>query len=169
VKSNWTCIINILHRALRILPSFLFVLLIYYNFYPQISEGLLWRGDKNLQRKCFPLWKVWTFSDNYYKNGTEQCYLIGWYLDVDMQLYALSMVVLLIYKYSPLTSKLIIGISSVLGLYQTFAYVQKNKILLIVHAYDSRFVKSYDVDQYMKPWQWIPTYFFGLFMGMLYF
>jgi len=168
-KSNWTCFINILHRALRILPTFLFVLLVYFNFYPQISEGLLWKGDKNLQSKCFPTWKVWTFTDNFYNNGASQCYLIAWYLDVDMQLYAISMIILLIYKYFPRISKITIGVTSAIGIYQNYIYLQQNKIPLIVHFYDSRYTKNYDIDQYMKPWQWIPTYFFGLLIGMLYY
>ena len=122
MKTNWACINSILNRALRLLPSYLFTLMIYYGLYPQFGSGHLWLMDKNNSYNCSPFSKVLLFYDNYVNNVSEMCWSFGWYLNVDMQLYLLSMILLLYYKYIPNIIKAIIWILIIYSIVQLFFY-----------------------------------------------
>lgn len=122
IKTNWTCISSILNRALRILPSYLFSLMIYYGLYPQFGSGHLWLIDKSIPYNCTPFSRVFFFYDNFVDNGNIMCWTLGWYLHVDMQLYAFSMIVLLYYKYIPNITKAIIWVLIIYSIVQLFLY-----------------------------------------------
>jgi peptidoglycan/LPS O-acetylase OafA/YrhL len=170
LKSNWVCLINIIHRALRILPAFLFAIMIYAAFYPYLSSGPLWLTDKGKINNCINIWKVVLFIDNLIGEGSGLCYAVGWYLYVDMQLYAMSMPILLLYKYKIKLCKILIWVFIVIGIVQLFIYCQLTGFSVPVRLIDLQ--NSYPFswrDQYIKPWKWMAAYFFGLFMGILYY
>jgi hypothetical protein len=45
MKGDWKMIMNILNRALRILPSFLFIIMFYIAYYSHLGSGQLWNGN----------------------------------------------------------------------------------------------------------------------------
>jgi peptidoglycan/LPS O-acetylase OafA/YrhL len=45
MKENWHRSTNILQRMLRILPSFLFVIMLYIAYYPHLASAQLWDGN----------------------------------------------------------------------------------------------------------------------------
>jgi peptidoglycan/LPS O-acetylase OafA/YrhL len=121
MKDNWACLINIFHRALRILPSFLFVIMLYLAFYLHLGSGQLWSGELDALKNCDKIWRVFLFVGNFFG---DLCYGNGWYLCVDMQLYAFSMLILLVYKYKPMVSKILIWILIIIGIVQLLLFCQ---------------------------------------------
>jgi peptidoglycan/LPS O-acetylase OafA/YrhL len=126
VGDNWRLLINILQRALRILPSFLFVILLYLAYYPLLSPNQDWNGNNpplGSDSDCYHIWKVIFFIDNFVPLG-GLCYSVGWYLHVDMQLFVISMLILKLYKNKPKTCKILIWILIVVSIIQLFVYSQ---------------------------------------------
>jgi peptidoglycan/LPS O-acetylase OafA/YrhL len=103
LKDDWRLSINILQRVLRILPSFLYVILLYVAYYPLLSPNQDWNGNNpplGTDGDCSQFWKVILFIDNFVPLG-GMCYSVGWYLHVDMQLFVISMFILKLYKNKP--------------------------------------------------------------------
>jgi peptidoglycan/LPS O-acetylase OafA/YrhL len=122
MKDDWACVVNIFHRALRILPSFLFIIMLYLAFYMHlVTSGQLWPGEISATKNCEKIWRVFLFVNNFFG---ELCFGNGWYLYVDMQLYAFSMLILLLYKYNSTASKILIWILIMIGIVQLLIFCQ---------------------------------------------
>lgn len=92
----------------------------------------------------------------------------GWYIQNDMQLFVLSMLVLFIYSIKPLLSKILILILTIGSFIFTFSYTYRNSILVSTHLVDFLSYGDYFIDVYFKPWARCPPYLLGILLGMLY-
>jgi len=107
-------------------------------FYPHLGSRQLWNSDKtNIGANCVNFWKVLLFIDNLV-TPRGQCYPIAWYLEVDMQLYVLSMLILLLYTHYQQVSKWVIFALSLIGTIQSIIYFQINNIVFIIHINDGQ-------------------------------
>ena len=74
------------HRFLRILPVYMFMMMIYVWLVPPLSEGPLWYQSRDIANGCDEYW--WTnflFLNNFLPRGLgNYCFGIGWYLANDM-------------------------------------------------------------------------------------
>ena len=92
----------------------------------------------------------------------------GWYLQNDMQLFILSMGLLLIYHFKPIVSKGLIWVLTILSLIFTFHYTYVNDITVTTHLADFAKWDTYMTDVYIKPWARCPPYIIGLYLGISY-
>jgi peptidoglycan/LPS O-acetylase OafA/YrhL len=161
-----------LQRALRILPAFLFIILLYIAYYPHLSTSQSWDGNNpplGAYADCYQIWKVILFIDNFYSMGNGMCYNVGWYLHVDMQLFVISMFVLKLYQSKPKTCKILIWVLIAISIVQLFIYSQLTDYANGVLMEDSpRTGPSWGLE-YTKPWKWMGPYLFGIYSGMLYY
>lgn len=74
-----------IHRILRIVPLYMFMMAYYYCIFPYLSSGPIWRLTDAVNKDCDEYW--WTnflFLNNFIPNGRgNDCFGIGWYLAND--------------------------------------------------------------------------------------
>jgi len=158
-----------LHRLWRILPPYVFCLVLWWKIGVLLGRGPYWFRWLSFTRRCDMYW--WTnllFINNlipYDIPETDQCFYISWYLANDMQFYFISPFLLLIYlynnKYGLLITSLICIISMILSGYVTWKYD------LSPHTFDGRSVQAYSRIMYTKPQYRISTYLIGMIAGMI--
>ena len=51
-KNNWTILRNIIYRALRILPTYLFIILFYYSCITHLTNGPNFSASKGAIHNC---------------------------------------------------------------------------------------------------------------------
>lgn len=91
-----------IHRFLRILPVYLFMLYFYMSIYPSASSGPMWLNHGIVTKDCEEYW--WTiplFLNNFIPHGYgNQCLGVGWYLANDIQFFAVGPLLILMYYFS---------------------------------------------------------------------
>lgn len=92
----------------------------------------------------------------------------GWYLQNDIQLFIISMLLLFIYRKHKKLSKVLISLIVVGSCVFTFSYTYRNDIPNVYHFSDAVAMKDYQKDVYIKPWARCPPYLLGLLLGMFY-
>jgi hypothetical protein len=117
-------------------------------------------------KNCDAFYKVVFFIDDFIGGGI--CIGASWYLHVDMQLYCTAMILLMLYKYSRFASKLTLWLVSSGFFIKSLVYSYMHETKILIDYNNSVSSVSWEKDQYLKPWLWVPTYYFGLFIGMLY-
>lgn len=114
---------------------------------------------------CENIFKIIFFAENLFG---QQCYSSAWYLDADMQIFSISMLLLLLYKKHKKLGKIILMIISGVCLIQVFIYSYSHNVKVRVDIKSAAFQYKWGTDQYTKPWLWIPNYFLGIFIAILY-
>jgi peptidoglycan/LPS O-acetylase OafA/YrhL len=125
MKPDWRLSLNILNRALRLLPSFLFIILFFIAYYSHLGSGQLWNGNNPPLggfENCYQIWKVILFIDNFYMFGGQMCYTVAWYLYPDMQLFVISMFVFKLYPNHRKACKILILVLIFVSVLQLFIY-----------------------------------------------
>jgi len=94
---GWTFVY--LHRLLRILPMYIFMMIIYNWFARRVGSGPLWFETDAMTENCDEYW--WSnllFINNFVPNGKGNgCFGIGWYLANDMQFFWFSPIIIMVY------------------------------------------------------------------------
>ena len=95
--AGWTFVY--LHRLLRILPLYMFMMLIYNFFVRRIGSGPLWFQTEIMTQHCDEYWwSNFLFLNNFIPNGRgNRCFGIGWYLANDMQFFWFSPIIIIVY------------------------------------------------------------------------
>jgi peptidoglycan/LPS O-acetylase OafA/YrhL len=123
-KTNAEYLIAILQRAMRLWPSYLVAIMIFYALYEHTGSGPIWGNDEPIIRRCEHFWQSIIFIDNLVDNGKSECLGWGWYLQNDMQLFVISMIIMLIYSKNKLIAKVTASILIIASLIFTFVYCQ---------------------------------------------
>jgi hypothetical protein len=139
---------------------------LFVSLYAHLAEGPKWYKDKSMLKNCDAFYKVVFFIDDFIGGGI--CIGASWYLHVDMQLYCTAMILLMLYKYSRFASKLTLWLVSSGFFIKSLVYSYMHETKILIDYNNSVSSVSWEKDQYLKPWLWVPTYYFGLFIGMLY-
>jgi hypothetical protein len=85
----------ILHRFIRIWPTYMVAILLFWKIAPYLGNGPIWSIFYRLSCSCNDggvLWNVF-FIDNFGDhgpNGMDYCFGWGWYLAVDFQLFLIT-------------------------------------------------------------------------------
>lgn len=170
----------ILHRFIRLTPSYLFAIFIQTSLYPFIvnsPDGLLVRaGAKN--DMCHKYW--WTnllYINNFYPwEMYDECLGWAWYLANDMQFYIISPLFLIImYKFHLKGAVISIGFSVLLFTIISALIVGLKDLPVLISvawlpntpANVRARVGDFGDDFYSKPYTRINPYLIGLFFGFI--
>ena len=93
----------------------------------------------------------------------------GWYLQVDVQLFIFSMLILFLYRKSRFASLMAIYLTVALSFAYVFQQSYDHGYKYPTHIADLDGSGQYLHDIYYKPWGRCPTYLYGLLMGILYY
>uniref|UniRef100_A0A7M5UX06 Nose resistant-to-fluoxetine protein N-terminal domain-containing protein n=2 Tax=Clytia hemisphaerica TaxID=252671 RepID=A0A7M5UX06_9CNID len=171
----------VLHRFIRLTPSYMFAIFIQTSLYPYIvnsPDGLLVRaGAKNDQ--CHTHW--WSnllYINNIYPwKMAEECLGWSWYLANDMQFFVISPLFLFfMYRYKLKGALISIGSGILLSTIATIAIVAGKGLPSLISiawlpgvpANDRAQVGIFGDDVYVKPWTRINPYLIGLLFGFLF-
>ena len=88
-----------LHRLLRLSPSYYFIVFFSFKILPYIGSGPLWYfTDVHYCEKYW--WTDLLYINNFYPNDlAKTCYVIGWYVAINMQFFIISPIFLLLLYY----------------------------------------------------------------------
>ena len=156
-----------LHRLYRIVPSYLYILLLMWTAIKYLGSGPLWFQQSDLDIDCEKYW--WTnmlFINNFLPNGDGNlCLPQSWYLANDMQFFILTPPLLYVYhKWKRWVGwALLIGLTAVsvgVSLYIADLYAYKVVAIAPENA-------SFYYNFYMKPYTRFPPYALGILSGIL--
>jgi len=163
------------HRWMRIWPTYIICILIYYKIMPHLGEGPIWFNYTNMLKTCDDgnVWKNVFFVDNLFPHGEmgiKYCYGWAWYLSNDMQFFLITPFLLFLFIKRPkygvfavlglLAAALIASISVVASFDYFYNYPSKN----LPQEIQSSFMDNY----YYLPYARIPPYLIGMLFGFLY-
>lgn len=163
-RLNW--FLYYFHRVWRLSPAYFYALFFYMCVSVYMSDGPMWpRYMETVQETCGKYW--WTnvlYINNFIPSvWKDQCFLWGWYLAVDMQLYIVAPIVFVLYH----KSKMVAWVLVVLMIIGT-------TVINGVFAHQHHFVwNSFDPSQYMamiygKPYTRAAPWLLGILCGFLY-
>lgn len=92
----------LLHRFIRIWPTYMIAILIYWKIAPLLGSGPIWINYQLLTNACKNggiLWNMFFLDnfDDHGPSGMDYCFGWGWYLAVDFQLFLITPFILLAY------------------------------------------------------------------------
>ncbi|CAG9315129.1 unnamed protein product [Blepharisma stoltei] len=159
-----------IHRYLRIIPLYGF-LMIFYNFVIiSLGNGPLWSTTARLNNQCDSYW--WTnflFLNNFIPNGKGNgCFGVGWYLANDMQFFWLGQLLIILYYNAAKWLAWVINLLLVIaGLAIGISLAAEN------HFYVNVADPKMNVDlwfywYYTKPYIRFLPYFLGVWIGFIY-
>lgn len=163
--SEW-CLLY-LHRAYRILPGYMYILILLWSGIKFLGSGPLWFQQSRLDTDCGDYW--WTnglFLNNFLPSGLgNMCLTQSWYLANDMQFFVLSPPLLYLYhRYRKCIAWVLIcallclsvGISLWIAAYYDYNVVA-------IAPENSTFYYYF----YIKPYTRFPPYALGIISGLL--
>lgn len=155
------------HRVLRLMPMYIFILGIYWTLTPMMGEGPLWFSTKaTLESSNQYCWTNVLFINNFIpKEFYDECMPWAWFLAVDMQLYILTPFYVLTYAFNWIAGVLLIGLTFV-------AFFFSNGYL--VEKYDMKwnFIDQYENAEYFnlvygRPWTRCSPYLIGMATALI--
>jgi hypothetical protein len=109
------------------------------------------------------------YLNNFIDNGKSMCIDWGWYLQADFQIYAVCIIILIIYERFDRVASYLLTIILVLGsIAFNIAYTQQNHLKLLTNIAASANYYNYFLDIYIKPYTRWTSYFMGLYLGIFY-
>ncbi|XP_071959454.1 nose resistant to fluoxetine protein 6-like [Antedon mediterranea] len=157
-----------LYRFLRILPSYMFIIVLFIFIVPYLSQGPIWFSILRAN-DCRSYW--WTnmlFINNFYPiSFRDQCIEWSWYLANDMQFYVISSFLLVVLYKSKFLGISLVTLICCVSIATTFA-------LMAVNEFPSGFLgiidqrpkgEEYVSVVYAKPYCRISPYMVGLLLG----
>jgi peptidoglycan/LPS O-acetylase OafA/YrhL len=160
----------ILQRVLRIWPSYILAMMIYYSFYMRLGQGPLWSSQEPTVMLCQYMWRDIFFINNFVENGKEMCLNWGWYLQVDFQIFIVCVLLLFLYGKIHHNVSYLTGAVLVVGsITFNIVYTQMHNQKLFTNVEALMSYTNYLLDVYIKPYaRWTP-YFMGLYLGLFYY
>ena len=165
---NWPVLY--LHRFIRILPLYMFILFLSWSFSAYIGSGPMWYTFDETQADCTKYW--WTmplFINNLYMPNDDgaSCLTGSWYLANDMQFFLISPPIIYLYvKESRWAGWVLSGFLA--GVCVLFSSIVAWDLELNVVPASSE-DRYYMADYYYKPYTRIGPYALGLMCGFIYY
>lgn len=101
-KSGMKYFLAVVNRILRFWPSYFMAILLFYAILPHTGSGPFWKQAMTSTESCHSIWRPMLFIDNLVDNGNNMCMGWGWYIQNDMQLFVLCLLILMIYSKNKL-------------------------------------------------------------------
>lgn len=158
--------VYVLHRYLRITPSYLFVMAVFTSIVPRLSSGPFWYLTSGKLCNEF-MWTNVLYLGNlipWHMTLERSCMSWSWYLNNDFQFFCLTPLFVWLYNKKPVA-----GVAVVLSL------LTASVVALCIHSYHSLVFSVYDLgndgfgnnsDIYTRPWYRIQPYFVGMLGAM---
>jgi len=108
------------------------------------------------------------FIDNLVDNGRSICMSWSWYLQIDMQLFIISLIFLVLHRRKKVVCISFFVMASALSLAFTFYMNYTHRFKQAIHLDDFGPEDTSFTDVYIKPWCRCPTYFAGVLFAMFY-
>ena len=162
-------IMLVVHRFIRILPVYMFVVLVTWATSKYMGSGPMWYdAEKKMHGDCDQVaWTFPIFLNNFIlPSGSNNCLVGAWYLPNDMQFYLLSIPIMYLYvKHSRIFGW------AILMMCVTFSIIANGSITynehLKVKMTDPHNAHYFFDDLYYKPWCRIGPYAVGLMAGFV--
>lgn len=168
----WLFPIAIIQRAFRFWPMYIITILLYWKVIQIFVEGPMGYAVPEYTSTC---------SDSYYWDLTffgnfKEKFCLGWtwYLHVDMQMFIVSLIILLVYVLKHRWAKHVsyfLGFGVAIGtIIYVFVECQRHGFRMFgdMNA-DPQNVADYQLHIYLKPWSRSAAYLLGVFVGVLYY
>ena len=127
------------------------------------ADSIMWVKMYEAVASCRDYW--WSnllFINNFYPSEYDlQCLPWAWYLAVDMQLFIVTLFLLILYLYNRKLGVAVTVFLTVTGTAITWAIVEWKKITLDHH------LNIQQDEIYVKPYTRMPTYMIGVLAGFL--
>ena len=175
-KGRFPFVLFYVHRLLRILPAYSFVLFFFWQLEEHMGDGPIWYQylgpGKRYYAQCEKYW--WSnllFINNFYPwKLIDGCLNWGWYLAADMQMYVIAPLLLIPLYYGTLLGGVVavaflvasfIVTGTLTGRYDLKANLFLSGFESITHP---NAINSLDV-LYIKPWTKIPAFVIAVLLG----
>ncbi|KAK0060485.1 nose resistant to fluoxetine protein 6 [Biomphalaria pfeifferi] len=150
------------HRFLRLTPLFALVMVIYTGITPYLEHGPFVRQDSNRYNECrLHWWRNLFYISNLF-DFSSLCMPWSWYLQADMQFYALAplFIVPVFYGFRR------VGVSVIILM--VLCHILSTAVILKSYEdWDLQSHEQYLTHIYIKPWTRVGPYAFGLLLGYL--
>ncbi|EDV25543.1 uncharacterized protein TRIADDRAFT_55740 [Trichoplax adhaerens] len=162
-------ITSYIHRFLRIVPTYMFVILIWTNVMPHLSSGPLWYVNQQ-GNACTSYW--WTnllFINNFWPTQlAKECIGWSWYLAADMQFFIISPAIIIpLHRFRRKALTIPFGLIMIsVGISAALAAVYRFDASLIANTISGGHRDPTDV-MYVKPYCRIQPYLVGMMLGYL--
>ncbi|GAB5371884.1 hypothetical protein AAMO2058_001618400 [Amorphochlora amoebiformis] len=156
------------HRWLRLTPTYMFCLLLWWKIAPLLGSGPLWFHWKFYVELCDNYW--WSnllYINNLYPFGMGEnntCFFHAWYLANDMQFYLITPLFILAFlknRGMAVTLVLCITLAST-----SAAFLSAKSFNWSAADLDGAAVTAYDREGYIMPYFRIPAYLIGMLLAM---
>lgn len=160
--------VGVLHRLLRIWPAYILAMMFYYSLFMQTGSGISWSKIAPDVAQCRSMWREVLFISNMIDRGQEMCLGWGWYLQVDFQLFLISLLLLYLYQRSKVAMIIIATAASLASTIYNVIYTYNLGLPLFTDPSAFAHFQDFMLDIYMKPWGRCTPYFMGLILGVLF-
>ena len=158
-----------LHRLLRILPPYIFCLILWWKVGVLLGSGPFWIKWSQYASRCDEyFWTNLLFINNIYPYeavSEDQCFYVSWYLANDMQFYFLSPLFIVAFLrkkiFGVLLTATVVLFSAIYAFRWTFDTSGS------ANSFDGADVLVYSQEFYSKPHFRFPPYGIGIIVGML--
>ena len=159
---------TLLHRYLRLTPTFIFIVLFYWSLNAYLGNGPLWYNADEFIPQCSEYW--WTsliYLNNFIPNWRgNNCLPQIWFIANEMQFFIVSVALIVFYvKVSKTATWVLIFLISVISVVISG---------VLADYYDYNAIHSslsngndYTDFYYVKPYTRIPPYIFGVLCGFI--
>lgn len=173
------CVGALIHRYLRITPSYAFVILISASLADYIGSGPFWENYAGVAyNRCKSLWWRNLLYIDAFWTSTDNCLSYGWYLSNDMIFFCLSILILPLFKkhrkigHFILASILIGSVIACAVLTQEHdlkGFFVGDIIKLMQGDPSGNFDRIYGIIKYIyfKPWARVQPYIIGIYSGFI--
>ncbi|CAG7728552.1 unnamed protein product [Allacma fusca] len=161
-------IMYVVHRYLRLTPTYAILVGIMATIFPLLGNGPYWGLMNEWGQYCKDHWWTNLLYINNLVYSSEICQAEAWYLSDDMQFYIFTpLLVYPLWKFK-VPGKIILGVLTILSIAAPGLHVQleDRPVPTII---GSRSNQSFYADVYIKPWTRVQTYFVGMWLGYLLF
>lgn len=156
------------HRLLRILPLYMFIMCFFWSMQEYLGNGPLWYYASEFNKDCHKYW--WAnllFVNNFVPDWkSTQCVPVAWYLAVDMQFFIISPIIILLYiKVNRIIGWASIGTLCIIGCITSYIIAEDND--LNISQFAAQNSNKYTDYLYKKPYTRFAPYVLGMACGFI--
>lgn len=166
--SAWKLSMVYIHRYLRITPVYMFCLLFFWAMQVYIGSGPMWFDIGTYIGECKEYW----YTNLIYLNNfipdwkASTCLSVSWYLADDMQLFAISPIIILLYiKFHRSVGWMIIFVLCCLNIVVAGIIAHRFNLNPAIFARSNG--NNYFVYYYIKPYNRVAPYVLGIACGFI--
>jgi peptidoglycan/LPS O-acetylase OafA/YrhL len=164
----------VVHRFIRIWPTYMVAILMFWKVAPYFGSGPIWNVFHNFACECDNGGIVWNmfFVDNFADHGPsgmKYCFGWGWYLAVDFQLFMITPFIFFTYKKSKKLGWLLTSLLLLASIITAFTMIMVNEWRYPIPNSKLKPQPEFMDKFYYKPYVRASAYFIGIFSGFIYY